>query len=263
MRAHEADALLATGECKRDEACPWTHPSTPVIADSCVDGARGYALATWNYEDPSRDERVTRAVVFSLAPALAPIATATSHATIKVCGACGGGDDGTWLDVEFHRRGARLVSTIIETRLADGQSTTVSTFVDGTRAAALPTPAVPGAEVGWGRLREPEGICKGIVETASGSGTVYLHFDGTSWQRIVEVPYGNTALPASASPAAKFLFDDSQRVYARWHLRDFDPTKWASAGTVRAATRRDLVLAGASAAMLARIDAEAASVSHR
>lgn len=260
MRAHEADALLATGDCKPGEACPWTHPSTPVIADSCVDGARGYALATWKYEDPSLDERITRAVVFSLAPALAPIATATSRETIKPCGACGGGDAGTSLDVEFHRRGARLVSTIIE-KLAESQSTTtVSTFVDGTRAAA---PVTPGTEVAWGRLHEPDAIYKGIVETASGSGTVYLHFDGTSWQRIAEVSWGsNMVPPAPASPAAKFLFDDNQRGYARWALRKFDPARWASDGAVRAATRRDLVRAGASAAMLARIDAEAASVSH-
>lgn len=265
MRAHEADALLATGECKRGEACPWTHPSTPVIADSCVDGARGYALATWSYDDPPHNERVTRTVVFSLAPALAPIATSTSHADIVVCAACGGGGTGTWLDVEFHRRGARLVSTIIETKLADNQSTkTVSTFVDGTRAAALAIPAAPGVEVAWGRLREPDAIYKGIVEIVSGSGTVYWQFDGTSWQRIVEIPWGiDTAQPAPGPPAAKFLFDDNLRVYARWSLRDFDPAKWASDGAIRATTRRELVRAGASAAMLARIDAEAASVSHR
>ena len=264
MRAHEADALLDTGECKRGEACPWTHPSTPVIADSCVDGARGYALATWNYDDPSRNERITRAVVFSLAPALAPLATATSHAEIEVCAACGGGGTGTWLDVEFHRRGARLISTIIETKLADNQSTTtISSFVDGTRAAALATPTAPGAEVTRGRLREPEALCNGVVEISSGSGIVYSHFDGTSWQPIVEVPWGISApLPASASPAAKFLFDDSLRVFARWALRDFDPARWANDGAIRATTRRDLVHAGASAAMLARIDAEAASVSH-
>ena len=115
-----------------------------------------------------------------------------------------------------------------------------------------------------GRLREPEASYKAIVETAGGSGgTMYSHFDGTSWQRIVEVPFGiNAPLPAPASPAAKFLFDDNLRVYARWALRDFDPARWASGGAVRAATRRELVLAGASAAMLARIDAEAASVSH-
>jgi hypothetical protein len=203
--------------------------------------------------------------VFSLAPALAPIATATSHEPIEVCAACGGGGTGSWLDVEFHRRGAQLISTIIETKLADNQlTTTVSAFVDGTRAAALAIPTTPGAEVTRGRLREPDATCTGVIETSGGSGIVYSHFDGTSWQRVVEVPFGSsTPLPATASPAAKFLFDDNLRVFARWHLREFDPARWASDEAVRAATRQDLVLARASAAMLARIDAEAASVSHR
>jgi hypothetical protein len=133
--------------------------------------------------------------------------------------------------------------------------TAMSLFVDGARAAAPPPTAT------FASLREPAVEVADVLEAAPSSGVVYWHHDGAAWQRVVAVPYANTAAPpAAASPAARFLFEDTQRGFARGNLAEFDRKKWATDASVRASTRRDLIRAGADTAVVGRIDAEAARV---
>jgi len=263
IRSHDGEALVTAGECERGKPCRWTAPTKPVIADSCVDGARGYALAIWSYDDTAQNERLGRSVLFSLAPTLGPLATATHRGQISICAACDDSMIGNSIDVDLHRRGSRLIATVFDISMLREQTTgpqTASTFVDGIRAAAPPArPTLGRAE--WTRLSEPYAELKGLLTASTGQGTLYLHFDGSSWQQVVEIPYGTTAtLPASASRAARYLFDESMRVKALGNLRSFQLTTWASTPGVRTATRHDLVTAGASGAVLAAVDAEAAAM---
>jgi hypothetical protein len=263
IRSHDAEVLVTAGECERGKPCRWTVPTKPEIADSCVDGARGYALATWSYDDIAQNERLGRSVLFSLAPTLGPVATATHRNQISICAACGDSMIGNSIDVELHRRGSHLIATVFDVAMSREQTTgaqTASTFVDGIRAAAPPAKAELG-RAEWSHLGEPDVQFKGLLQASTGSGIAYLHFDGASWQQVVEIPYGTTAtLPASASGAARYLFGEQMRRLALGNLRSFELTKWASDPAVRTATHHDLVTAGASAAVLAAVDAEAAAM---
>ena len=263
IHSHDAEVIVTAGECERGKPCRWTTPTKPVIADSCVDGARGYALATWSYDDTAANERLTRSVLFSLAPTLAPLATATHRGQITICAACGDSLIGNVIDVELHRHGSQLIATVFDVLMVPEQSTgtqTASTFVDGIRAAAPPAKPDLG-RVEWSHIGEPTTEFKGLLVAAISGGTVYLHFDGTSWEQVLEIRYDATStLPASASRAARYLLDDSMRAKAVGNLRSFQLTTWASTPGVRTVVRHDLVTAGASAAVLAAVDAEAAAM---
>jgi hypothetical protein len=261
IRAHEAEVLVTAGECERGKPCRWTAPTKPVIADSCVDGARGYVLATWSYDDTAQNERLGRSVLFSLAPTLTPLATATNRGQINICAACDGGVVGNSLDIDLHRHGSQLIATVFDSNSRDQPATTtISTFVDGIRAATPPARADRG-RAEWSRLGEPTIEFKGLLVAAMSGGTVYLHFDGTSWEQVVEIRYdATTTLPASASRAARYLLDESRRTTAVANLRNFTPKWWASDPVSRASTHRDLVLAGAPEALVATVDAEAAAM---
>jgi len=167
------------------------------------------------------------------------------------CSACGDAFDGETLGATLYRHAGHSIVLIQRT----GETTAMSVVVDGALGAAPPASAAPA------RLREPDAMLGDVVETGTPAGTTYWHFDGVSWSAIITVPFDDTAaLPATASPAARLVFEDAQRIFARWSLQRFEPGKWAADPVARAALHRDLVRVGAAPATLARVDAEAAKL---
>jgi len=74
-------------------------------------------------------------------------------------------------------------------------------------------------------------------------------------QAIATVPYDTLERPASVKGLAARLWTETLRGRAVDELRNFDPKAWAGDAAVRVRTRKQLVLAGADAATLAKIDA--------
>jgi hypothetical protein len=250
ITAHDAAAIAASGACKSGAPCAFTRPGKPTIA-ACADGIASLVFATWTYADGAANVELVRSAVFRRGPSLVPVVSATATHMAVPCAACGDAFEGETLGATLYRHAGHPIAIVQRS----GATTAMSVVVDGAPGAAPPERAEPA------RLREPDATLGDLVETGAPDGTTYWHFDGASWSAIVTVPYDvAAALPATASPAARFVFEDAQRTFARWSLQQFEAGKWATDPAARAALRRDLVRVHVDPATLARIDAEAAKL---
>ena len=244
IAAHDPAAIAASGACKPGAPCAFTRPDKPTIA-ACGNGPASLMFATWSYVDPEAGVGVVRSAVFRRGPSLAPVVSAL------LCTACGDVFKGEALNATLYRHAGHSIAII----QGSGATRAMSVVVDGAPGAAPPA----GAKPAW--LGEPDATLGDVVATGTPQGTTYWHFDGASWSAIVTVPFDDVAaLPATASPAARFVFEDAQRTFARGRLQRFEPGKWAADPAARAALRRDLVRIDADPATLARVDAEAAKL---
>ena len=189
-----------------------------------------------------------RSAVFRRGASLTEVVSAAATRAASVCVAC---DDhaGEVLGATLYRHAGHAIA------LVSNERNELTVVVDGGVGPAPPAGAARAS------LREPAVALGDVAATSAPRETTYWHFDGARWQSIVTVPFGDAATaPADAPPAARLLFDADQRAFGRWSLQSFDANAWAVDPAARAALRRDLVRAGADAATLARVDAEAARV---
>jgi hypothetical protein len=258
IRANDAEALVGHGDCTRGQPCRWSGPSAPEMGAACFDGSRGYVSASWRYSDNATGEQLARDVVFFGSPALAPVMARTTTGWDEVCVACSGFVVGHVLGARFYRHGTALFALVSgPDPAAPAAPATMTLLRNGVAVATAPQGAT------YGRFLDPDAEARDVVETSSPKGITYWHHDGSAWVTLVEVLYGDPVMPVTLTPAGRYLWKETNRALSRLVLAQFDAARWAGEAKVRAETRQFLVLAGASAAMLGRIDLEAAAASPR
>jgi hypothetical protein len=243
---HEAAALADGGSCPHDGACRWKRHTPPELVATCGDAANGYVAAHWTYSDGAAQEMLARDVAFDFTRASATVlASAAVAGPSFTCSACGFGPPGIALDSSFYRHDGKRLALVLD-MTKDPQ---VLHFAINGKSASLPPASLARA-----RLREPESTLRTILESG-GDGAIYWHWDG-EWKQVVEVPNDAVEPPATLAGLGLRMWQETARVYAIWSLKTFDAKAWAGNKAIRALTRRELVIVGADAETLARIDAE-------